>query len=203
MVSVLGLILDLLPALNAVSAASSDLMWWTSDELYQFADEAVKLLARTAAVFAAADFVATSAGVAEYALPSGALWMIQASVNGNAIRPSTVREIEALDPNWQTTPGAAGRWIQDIGLGQVRLYPVPVGIGTLERVCHIERTAISAGNPTLTGAPLPFGGFVLHAMLAAARGKEGDAQMPDVAAHANARVSLYLSVFASYWGATQ
>ncbi len=183
-----------LPALNAASTA--DLVWWASQDLYNFADEALKRLARTAAVFAADSSILAGAG--EIANPAGTLVIVHAAANGATLRPATVRELEALDANWTAATGTPKRWVQDLGLGQMRLYPAPPAPVTLQRIHHAEPAKITTGATTLT-APVALDAYVLWSMIGSARAQEGESQMADVADHSRNRMELFEAVAVAYY----
>jgi hypothetical protein len=195
-ISASSLITELLPALNAGS--TSDLTWWTTSELYQYADELLKRLARTAAVFVDYDSITAGSGAIDN--PSGALVIIHMAANGATLRPAAENELLALDPAWESTAGTPKRWIQT-ELQSTRLYPAPSGTVTLTRIFHANPPTVASGTPTIT-APPPIGSYVLWGMLGRARAKEGEAMLPDVAGHATERVGLWEKVFTAYWGAT-
>lgn len=197
MANTTSLITELLPALNA--ANTIDLVWWTTDELYNYADETVKHLARRAAVFT--DFDSLSAGAGEIANPSGALALLHAASDGASLRSATVAELEALDPGWQTTAGTPKRWTVDLGLGSMRVYPSPASAVQLERIYHANPPAVTFGTPSVAG-PAALDGYVAWGILGRARAKEGESMLADVAAHASEHLKLYERVFTAYWGAT-
>ena len=192
-------ITEALPALNA--ASTSDLYFWTTDELYQWMDDAVKHLAHTAQVFV---YTPSTFGASPtIALQAGYVAAIRVYWNGAPLRESTVTELEALDDNWTATAGTPARWTQGIGLGSIRLYPAPTVAGTCLLILQSAPSDLSAGASTVaTEVPAPFAGFLLQALIGKAREKVSDAQMPEIAAHCRERVALYEQVFANYWGAT-
>lgn len=193
-------ITELLPALN--SGTTADLTWWSTDELYSYADEAAQRLARSSGAFA--DFDQTTAFSALVQNPAGCLTLLHVAANGIALRPATVREVEALSASWasDTCPAAPSRWIEDVGgLGTITLYPIPI-MCTLDRLYHAEPAAIAAGTPTVS-MPSALAALFYWAMLARARAKEGESQMPDVAAHAGQRVGELEKVALAYYGGTE
>jgi len=193
-IDVAALLTSLLPALNAASISDADLTFWTSTELYEAADEAGKWLARTAGLFVGANTLAAGGSV-----DAGASFIdtIFAAVNGTALREASVRELEALDGGWETAVGTAKRYTLT-GTRTLRLYPAPA-TGSLEVIEHQLPADITSGNPTLAAATA-IGGFLAVSILGAARGKEGDASIPEVAAHCAERISLYGKVFEALYG---
>ena len=197
MSDVSAVITGLLPALNAASTA--DLVYWTQDELYQWADEAVKRLARRAAVFV--NYSAAMWSAAEVPLIPNAIAPALIAWNGSLLRVATVAELEALDDNWEAATGTPKRWTLDLGLQQVRLYPAPDVAGMVQGVIIIAPADLSATQTALE-AVAPISGFLAQSVLGQARGRVSDAEMPEVAAHCAQRAAMYLEIFARYWGAS-
>lgn len=190
---------DLLPALNA--ATTADLVWWAVEDLYDRMDEAAKALARKHIVFVGIDDVTQSAS--EAPLASGAIVVIHLTWNGLSVRATSVHELEALDGQWMLTTAVAPlRWTQDLGIAQVCLYPSPLYPGALERVSAYFPAAIST-TQTLVSAPAPLSEYFWLATLGSARDVEGEAKMPEVAAHCASALGLWNKVLDSYWGAAQ
>ena len=193
-----NVIAEVLPALN--TATMADLVFWTEAELYQFADEAVQRAAREAIVFAFIANQLVSPGATSLRLPTGSSTALWASWSGTSMREASVGELEALDDDWQNTTGMPKRWTVDLGTGTLRLYPFPSANGVLTMILQGCPPTVALGAATLP-AVLPFGGYLLQAILGAARGKISDAIMPEIATHAEQRAALYLDVFKRYWGA--
>ncbi len=196
-ISIATAITNLLPALNADALAN--LIWWTETELYEFAEEAARRLARSAAVFVETEQIAVSGGTASYTLGARSIATVHVSLGNTRLRPASVRELEALDTGWEATTGTPKRWTHALGIDSIRIYPEPTAGGTLEVVHHQHPPEITSAAPTVA-APAPLAGYFGQAILAAARAKEGDAAMPEVAAHARERLALYERVCQAYWG---
>lgn len=180
--------------LNAESA--SDLLFWSQSELSGWATDALAELARTTGAhierFAS---IAVAAGDPTYALPSRLTSIIHISLNDQALRYATVRELEALDADWQATTGTPARYTRERGFTTVRLYPKPTGSGTLQVIGHT--TPESSSNVRVAAPVLD---AVLFRVLAKARAKRGDGAMPDTAQQSSAVVELLVSAIRGIWG---
>ena len=202
-INVADVIERLLPALGTYQAAN--LIHWDAEELYEYADQGVQALARATGLFVERDATTTIVnGTALYTLPTRHLSTIHVSVVGQAnLRGASVADLEALSDTWLTdTAGIAAieAFTPDFdGTEKIRLYKSPTAGGTLAVVFHQYPTEIAAGTPTLT-APTVLEDYVWWEMLRAARAKESDAAMPEVAEHAEQVVELYTEVIRSYWG---
>jgi hypothetical protein len=196
-IDVAALLTSLLPALNAASISDADLTFWTATELYEWADEAGKWLARSCGAFVSANTLAAGGSVD---LSASFIDTIFAAVDGTALREASVRELEALDAGWDSATGTAKRYTLT-GVETMRLYPAPA-TGTLEVIEHQLPADITSGNPTLAAATA-LGGFLAISILGAARAKEGNASMPEVAAHCAERTILYGKVFSALYGGVQ
>lgn len=196
-------ITNLYPSLNATG--SGDLVFWTLTELYQWADEAAKRLARAAAVFIERDTsISLVSLTASYTLPSRHLSVIYVAVNGVGLNAANVRELQALSDTWEgdacLTGETPARWATDFaGLETILLHPAPFDIANLQIVQHVFPVEITASAHTLE-APLVVGDYLACRMLAEARRKESDAQMPEIAAAFDQRSSLYEKAFQAYFG---
>jgi hypothetical protein len=189
---------ELAPLLNAASTADSDFLFWTAAELYQFCDDAIKEAARKAELFVTTSSIRFTA--AQATKPLNAIAVIAAAWNNSPLREANVSEVEALDDAWETTPGTPSKWLQDVGLGVIRTYPTTQVAGTLSMIAQTFPADISTAQ-TMVEAPAPFAGYLLEAMLGRAREKQSDAMMPEVAEHANQRLTMYQQIFEQYWGA--
>jgi len=202
-INVADVIQRLLPSLGAYKLA--DVVFWTEEELYEYADEGIQRLAKATGLFVERDASTTLvAGTALYNLPTRHLSTIHVSLLGGAnLRGVSVRDLEALDATWEAATGVVEKFAQDFrGTEQLRLYRNPSTGGTLAVVFHQYPAEIAQATPTLTG-PVVLEDYLSWAMLSAARGKEGDAAMPEVAKHAEERIALFEQVFKSYWGQAQ
>jgi hypothetical protein len=180
--------------------------WVTIAELYQFGDDAAKFLARSTSMFLTYDAsVAVLAGTAGYALPAGHVftegaWLAFAGTPPQLLRLTTVGQLFGLDANWATTVGDPSRISLDAaGVGNAVLYPVPIGPATLAQVMEQLPADIVAGASSLPVSPIVQDALT-YWLLGAARGKESDSRMQDIADHSKARFDLYLKVFQHLWG---
>ena len=202
MASVLG---DLYPALNA--AGPNDLVFWTEAELYIYLDEAAQRLARTCGVFVARDTtIITELEEGAYSLPPVQVSTVQADLAGLVLQPRTVAELEALDSTWPETTGPPVSFVQNVqGLGQIVVYPAPdanstgQALGLILRQCPLP---VSSSN-ALLGAPTCVREYFTFRALAAARGKQSKAEMPDVAAWMGKQAGMLEQVMTELWGAAQ
>lgn len=177
---------DLLPALHGEDYSS--LAFWNEGDLYAFADTVAQRLARSLGGFVERD-AATSVvvGDATYDVPARHVETLHLSVSTRALRPSNVAELEALDDDWTATAGTSSdpwpsRWVMEPGRETHRLYPVPyTGVSGAVAVvmCRLPVTVTSAA-PTVR-MPRVFRAWWRLRVLEAAREKEGEGQMPEVA----------------------
>jgi hypothetical protein len=197
----------LLPSLGGYTYP--EIVHWTEADLLGYVNEALARLARITGVFVVRDTTTViEDGQATYNLPAGHLSTIHAAlVGGPALRPTRVGELESLDPLWPTTEcedsETPTRYAQDFeGAEKVRLYKIPNVAGFLDLVFHSTPAQVTVGSPLLD-APTFVEDYLAMAVLAAARGKEGDGAIPEVAKHAAERVALYERIFQEYFGVAQ
>lgn len=211
-----GQVLDVAAALLDVIyrlgfAAQSELTstsWVTAAELYQWSDEAAKKLSYDAGVFIEYDqSIAVTIGTAVYNLPGTHVFTLMAallySTSLQLLRITAVRDLWALDATWETTTGNPVRASMDAGaVGTVTLYPEPIANATLGQICQEFPPAVAQGSSTL---PLPtvLQDYFGYSMLAAARGKESEAAMPEMASHFAERCRLYEQLIEHLWGPGQ
>lgn len=200
--SVIG---SVLASLNAGSVA--ELVFWSEGELYQFADDGAKRLARLQGGFVERDnSTAIVVGTPSYALPARHLSTIHVSVDDLALRESNVQEVEALDDDWlDTASPTLERWLQDLaGLDSIRLYPTPDtgASGQLAEIFHRYPVEVTVIASTVT-APRCLQGYWWFHVVAEARGRESKAAMPDVAQWARGMTALYEATCREYWGGAQ
>lgn len=195
---------ELYAKLNATSAA--DLIHWTETELYEWLDEASKRLARVIGCFVERDAsIAIVLSTPTYSLPARHLSTIHASIEGVALNPNNVQEVEALDAAWVETEGATSSFLNDnLGAASIRLYPSPDATvtGSLAVIFHRYVAAINSGNYLLT-APAGIAEYFSWSALAEARRKQSDAAMPEVAEHFGKRIEWLESVLQGYYGNSQ
>lgn len=199
MTSVAQIVAELLPMLQARSIA--ELEHWTEAELYEYADEAAQSLARATIAFVEHDTsTLTLAGSASYRLPDRYLGMLHVALSGAALRRAPVREIEALDAQWPTASGPVSHYILDeLGLDSFRLYKIPATGGAVLALVYASRPeTISAAHATLA-APSPLADLLRLAILREARGREGDAAMPEVAVNIREFERILTAAAVEYW----
>src|SRR4051794_30033569 len=95
------------PLLNASGPA--DLIFWTDVELYEWAQEAVERLAQLG-LFVEREAFPVQADSAAYPLPASRLSVVYLSLNGSALRPASVFELEALSSSWTQDTGTVERY---------------------------------------------------------------------------------------------
>jgi hypothetical protein len=193
--------------MNADDMAVDD-RWVTLDELFEFADEAVKRLAYSVGLFKAYDAsVAVTAGAAQYTLPDQHVFSVAAWFqSGGAVqllRLSNVAQLFSLDAAWGAKTGAPVRLSLDAGgTGTATLYPSPDSDGTLAQVEQELPHDVTAGASDIPLSPVVQDYFTM-AMLATALSKESDHARPEVAAHLSERMRLLEQVFEHLWGPGQ
>jgi len=192
--------------LNVGDMARDD-RWVTLAELYQFADDAVKNLARTSSLFLNYDAsINVAIAGATYPLPAGwvwteSAWLVYADQPVVLLRLSTVGQLFALDAQWSATTGNPSRLSLDAaGVGNGVLYPVPIAVAVLNEILGVCPGAVTGVSSALPLSPV-LQDYFTDACLAGARGKASDSQMPEVAAHMAERLKLYASVVDSLFGA--
>lgn len=195
---------EALPSLHAGSRAT--LHHWTEAELLEWLDDGLKRLARLACVFVGrVASTVTVEGLATYALPPRHIATLHVSHVTRPLRPANTIELEALDPDYQTTEATEDspitHWYQDLLNGQYfGVRPVPVILGEpLPMIYEGYPVPIDLGQ-TLVAAPAPLKGYLTMFLLWRAYSKESETEMPDLAAHSKARCELYEQLFTSYYG---
>ena len=181
--------------------------WVTLNELYQFADDAAKALARSTSLFLVYDAsIDVTAATPIYALPPGwvwseSAWLAYAAGPVQLLRLSTVGQLFALDAQWSAASGNPLRLSLDAaGVGNGVLYPAPVAPATLAGVLGLCPPAVGASSSALPLSPV-LQDYFTYLMLGGARGKESDSQMADVADHCRERAKLYEATIAHTSGA--
>lgn len=201
-------ILDVMPALNAGQGAF-DLLFWTTDELYRWMDEAAQRLARTAGVFVVRDTsLVTVQGVATANLPANQVSTIQVDLAGKVLRPRTIHELEALDSGWTTAAQAPpNSFVQEgQGVNTITIYPPPDAANSGKRVgivMHVTPPTITAGLPVLQSAPTAVREYFTLYALGEARAAETKAAMPEVAGWLRQLTGMMEQVIEGYWGEAQ
>jgi len=192
---------DLLPALHATSFGS--LPFWTEAELYAYADEGLKRLARQAQAFPVTGSVSVTAGTRVYTLPSRTVSVAGVAFNSAELKPAGAAHLEARSATWESDSGTPSHYTLDlVGLKQVALWPVPDAGGTLNVVVQEYPAPVTSSSPTVT-APGFVEDWIYFTALADARRKEGEGQMQDIAEFADAMAGLLLSAAQAYYGEAQ
>lgn len=193
---------DILPALGATSFG--DLTWCTQTELLQWADEAGNRLAHRFGVFVEwSNTAAIAQGLSTYAVPTNHLDTLRVAVGNYRLRPSSVRELLALDSGWQQTSGPPQRYSMDAnGTQFITIYPTPTTVGTLTVIYHRYLATIAPGFSGVSIAS-PIADYFGYSMLAEARRKESESAMPEMAQHFDERVKLFEQIIEQYWGMGQ
>jgi hypothetical protein len=192
---------EILPTLHAASRA--DLSSWSEADLIQWADEAVKRLARTACVFVGrSTAITTVPGQATYTLPADHISTLHVAYSTQALRGANAIELEGRDEGWKTTQGTPASWYEDLlGMATIGLAPVPDAAQPLPVVYEGFPEALDAGKQqTMVPAPAPLKAYIGMSVIAAAYEREGEMEMPDVAAHARGRLQLYEQMLTTYYG---
>lgn len=195
---------ELLPTLQAESYAA--LVFWTESDLYGYADDAVKRLARALCGFVERDAAGSlAAGTASYAVPARHVETLHVSAGTRALRPANVPELEARDDAWEDATATAldplpTHWLMDVGREYHRLYPEPfTGASGVVAVilCRYPATVTSAA--AIVRMPAALRVWLRLRVLEAAREKEGEGQMPEVAKWAGQVAGLLEQSAAELW----
>jgi len=193
---------SLLPALQAESFNQLD--FWTETELYQFADEAAKRLAREVGGFIVRSSFAVVANTAEYSVPARHMATIRVSLAGEALSVSNFEEIDALDEDWPTTAADYCDRVFHPTLETLRLYPIPnTEVSGSVAIVFARYPAEITAAAAIVSAPLCLRDYFTWSVLAAARERESEAAMPEVAQWLGGVVGLYTQMMKGYWGGTQ
>ncbi len=178
--------------------------WVNLDELFQWADDAVRLLAWKTRVFLTYDTsISVVGGTAQYSEPTRHVFTVAAWCDAQPLRITSAAELAALDGTWRATTGAPKRASFDAaGVGPVTLYPKPTVGATLAQVCQIPPAEVTATAARI-GLPAAFQDYFAYAALAGARGKESEARMPEVAEHCRQRCAQYEQLMLWLYGEGQ
>jgi hypothetical protein len=189
---------------GAADLAAQD--WVSNAELYQFADDTIKEMTFKHGLTMVWDTSITiNSGTAAYNLPAADVfvvmaWLIPGAGTPSLLRPTSVRDLAALDESWPQTSGSAARVSFDAGAPDTAtIYPNPTVGGTFGHIAQQYPAAVTEAAP-LTALPLVCQDYLSYAMLAGARGKESEFAQMEMAKHYRERMSLYEQVFESLWG---
>lgn len=194
--------------LNALDMNRDD-RWVTLAELYQFGDDRAKLLARTSSLFLTYDAsINVVAATAAYNLPAAhvftlSAWLVNTGGLLQMLRLSSVGQLFGLDGNWPATTGSPSRLsLDEAAVGTATLYPIPIANATLAQILDEYPATVVAGSSSVPVSPI-LQDYFTDALLAAARGKESDSAMPEIAAHMAERLKLYEQLIEHLWGPGQ
>ena len=138
--------------------------FYTSDELYGYADEACRQLAYECEAIEGKHTDSTVSGTQAYDFPDEAIAVRRLTYNGYRLKPITMREDDAitLDNEATTATGTPQFYYQ--WNRQVYLRPVPDSVGTLQFYTHDVQDPIESTS-TLT-VPEIFHSEIVNFMLA-------------------------------------
>ncbi len=74
---------------------------------------------------------------------------------GAKVRPATLEDLAALDPNWRTSPGAPVRYAS-LGADLVGIYQQPAGGGTVLSVTYAQAPATLAADGDIPAIPAEY-----------------------------------------------
>lgn len=195
---------ELLPTLQAESYEA--LVFWTEADLYGYADDAVKRLARMLGGFIERDAAGTvAAGTASYAVPSRHVETLHVSAGTRALRAANVPEIEARDDDWEDTEATLTdplptHWLMVPGREYHRLYPEPyTGASGAVAVILARYPATVTAAASIVRMPAALRVWLRLRVLEAAREKEGEGQMAEVAKWAGQVAGLLEQSAAELW----
>lgn len=195
---------EILPTLHADSRAN--LHHWTERELLEYVDDCLKRLSRLACVFVGRiGSAVTVEGQATYPLPPRHVATLHVSHFATPLRPSNTTELEARDSDYATTPADENNpiayWYQDQLAGTAfGVAAVPaVADEPLPIIYEGYPPTIELGQPLVAGPP-PLKGYLAMFAIWRAYAKEGESEMPEVAAHCKARCELYETMMRGYYG---
>ncbi len=194
----------LLPALHANDY--SELVFWVQADLYGYADDAVKRLARSCGGFVERDAgTNVAAGTASYAVPARHVETLHVSVGTRALRPANVPEMEARDDAWDSQEATLvdplpTHWLMDVGRETHRLYPEPFTGASGALAVVMLRTPVTVTAATaIVRMPAVLRPWWRLRVLEAAREKEGQGQMQEVARWAGQVAALLEQTVRGLW----
>ncbi len=102
---------------------------------------------------------------------------------------------------WAVHKGTPDAWYEDLlGSNVLGLAPVPDDVFTIAEIYEGWQPQLDKMQPLVAG-PGPLKAYLTMCLLAEAYGKEGEAEMPDVAAHCRGRMEMYEQMMQAYYGA--
>ena len=196
---------EVAPALGA--SGVSDLVFWSEDDVYDYANEAVKRLAASTGMFTALDGSSSiTAGQATYSVPARHHLTLDLALGNASLRKMSMQSLQFLDDEWSTRDGSPNWYIEDeAGVSQVRLYPIPdaSASGALNWIYSEFPPDVTPAAPVLSGVPAVLSDFLYFSLIATAREAESKGMMPESAALAKGVASLLETAFDLYWGAVR
>ena len=174
----------------------------TIGELYNYAEEALHDIGGRFLLLVTFDgTILLVSGQSTYELDGLHIATIYAAASGSTLRPSTVAEMEALDPGWEEAAiGTPERWVGNIsGLHYIAIYPPPQYAGYLQIVMHKHPPDLTPAAPSVA-MPAAVGDYLLLRTLERARQREGEMQMPDVAQALGGLADAYEQAMQAYYG---
>ena len=198
---------EIIPLLNAAQSDGSDLVWWTLDDLYGYLNQHAQRLSVGRAIIAKHyDTDETADGTSVYSWPALHKGTVQVAC-GKVLRETTVREMEALDPDWTTAtvddyPTLTGptMWVGNwLGLAAYRLYPTPSDVATVEVVQIETPEQITADNATVD-YPSALGEYLLLAAVGEALRKESRGARPETSRVIDQMLQPIADIASQYWG---
>lgn len=191
-------------SLNASSAA--ELILWTEAELYGWMSEALGGISRRVQLFAEERTEGTPPVQPTQVLDPLDLAVMHCAWGSRSLRPITLAGLDALDDAWTSaTPDAAlppKFFAPDYqGVAQLRLYPPPAGAAPLHTIT-LRTASVSSGAPTIA-APEVLGDYLEAKTLQAARARQGDGGMPEVARDMGAFADMIEATMRAYYGGSQ
>ncbi len=196
----LTVIPNALAGLHALQTPDLDVC--TVAQAYEWATEELnRLSSRFGLFFEHADAVAAGAGQFVFPLPAGHIATVQAEYNNRVLRAATVHELEAGDPVWEDAASfPPSRYVADWqATDTIRLYPIPNLAGLWALLYQLTPPSVSAASPNVTLAA-PVADVLTLRVIAEARRRETDSQMPETVAACEQLIGLYESAMHSYYG---
>jgi len=192
-----GTIRAAFPALGGRSEAQ--IVFWTEAELYGFANEAAKRLAKSG-LWAKRVPISFSVSQSQAALPPDVISLIHATWESTAILPMSELELSALDEGWSTrvaNPNPTHYLREEFGF--LTVFPLPTQLGNVNVVYFYSPGETSAVSPFLQ-MPGCLEPYISLGIIEAARRMESDGAMPEVSAACGQLMGLLYQAAEGYWG---
>jgi hypothetical protein len=191
-------------AVSLHASSSANLAYHTAAEVWAWLDQWSRRLSIATRLQVAIRSINAIPPTASYALPAANLSTPAVfDATGYALERITVRNLDAGGP-WQATAEAhpVHRFSLDAnqGLNVLTLDPPPMLAQTLTVLQTEYPAAIGSGQPILD-APAIAEDYLYFRTVAEARGRIGEAHMPEVASFAGGLADLIEGAAVKYWGA--